>query len=157
MGTPDVPPTAVAAVDLGASGGRVMVGEVGPGQLRLHETHRFPNGPVAVLGTLYWDILRLHASVLGGLRSAARDFSLASIGIDSWGVDYGLIDSSGALLGNPVHYRDARTDGMVAEVLTTIPAAELYAATGIQQLRSTRSTSWRRRPGRRSCARPGPA
>jgi rhamnulokinase len=134
MGAPDVELTAVAAVDLGASGGRVMVGEVGPGQLRLHETHRFPNVPVPVLGTLYWDILRLYSGVLDGLRSAARDFDLASIGIDSWGVDYGLIDSSGALLGNPVHYRDARTDGVVADVLSTIPAQELYAVTGIQQL-----------------------
>jgi rhamnulokinase len=126
--------TAVAAVDLGASGGRVMVGEVGAGQLRLHETHRFPNVPVPVLGTLHWDILRLYRDVLDGLRSAARDFDLASIGIDSWGVDYGLIDGSGALLGNPVHYRDARTDGVVADVLAAVPAQELYAATGIQQL-----------------------
>jgi len=127
-------PAAFAAVDLGASGGRVMVGEVGPGQLRLHETHRFPNVPVPVLSTLHWDILRLYRDVLDGLRSAARDFGLASIGIDSWGVDYGLLDPGGALLGNPVHYRDARTDGMVEAVLATIPAPELYAATGIQQL-----------------------
>jgi len=125
---------AVAAVDLGASGGRVMVGQVGPGQLELHETHRFRNVPLPVLGTLYWDILRLYRGILDGLRTAARDFDLASLGIDSWGVDYGLIDGSGALLGNPVHYRDARTDGMVAEVHATIPAQELYAATGIQQL-----------------------
>ncbi len=125
---------AVAAVDLGASGGRVMVGRVGPGQLELYETHRFRNVPLPVLGTLYWDILRLYRGVLDGLRAAARDFDLASLGIDSWGVDYGLIDGSGALLGNPVHYRDARTDGMVAEVHATIPAQELYAATGIQQL-----------------------
>ena len=124
----------VAAVDLGASGGRVMVGEVGAGQLRLHEIHRFPNVPVQILTTLHWDILRLYRDVLDGLRSAARDFDLAGIGIDSWGVDYGLIDSSGALLGNPVHYRDARTDGVVADVLSTIPAQELYAVTGIQQL-----------------------
>jgi rhamnulokinase len=127
-------PAAFAAVDLGASGGRVMVGEVGPGQLRLHEQHRFPNVPVPVLSTLHWDILRLYRDVLDGLRSAARDFSLASIGIDSWGVDYGLIDPGGALLGNPVHYRDSRTDGMVEAVLATIPAPELYATTGIQQL-----------------------
>ncbi len=127
-------PVAVAAVDLGASGGRVMVGEVGPGRLELHELHRFRNDPVSVLGTQYWDILRLYRDVLDGLRAAAREFDLASLGIDSWGVDYGLIDESGALLGNPVHYRDARTDGMATKVLATIPAPELYAATGIQQL-----------------------
>jgi sugar (pentulose or hexulose) kinase len=125
---------AVAAADLGASGGRVMVGQVGPGRLDLHEAHRFPNIPVTILGTLHWDILRLYQGVLDGLRAAARTFDLASVGIDSWGVDYGLLDSSGALLGNPVHYRDARTDGAVAEVLAKIPAADLYAATGVQQL-----------------------
>jgi rhamnulokinase len=124
----------VAAVDLGASGGRVMVGQVGARQLDLHEAHRFPNVPVRVLGTLHWDILRLYRGVLDGLRAAARTFDLASLGIDGWGVDYGLLDSSGALLGNPVHYRDARTEGMVEEVLARIPAAELYAATGVQQL-----------------------
>jgi rhamnulokinase len=126
--------TAVAAVDLGASGGRVMVGEVGARQLEVHEAHRFPNGPVRVLDTLHWDILRLYQGVLDGLRAAARTFDLASAGIDSWGVDYGLLDSGGALLGNPVHYRDARTDGMVEEVLAKIPAPELYAVTGVQQL-----------------------
>ena len=134
MGAPDVEPTAVAAVDLGASGGRVMVGRVGPGLLELHEAHRFPNVPVPVLTTLHWDILRLYRGVLDGVRAAARDFDLASLGIDSWGVDYGLIDESGALLGNPVHYRDARTDGVAAGVLSAIPAQELYAVTGIQQL-----------------------
>jgi rhamnulokinase len=125
---------AVAAVDLGASGGRVMVGQVGPGRLDLHEAHRFPNTPVTVLGTLHWDILRLYHDVLDGVRTAARAFDLASLGIDSWGVDYGLLDSSGVLLGNPVHYRDRRTDNALAEVLAKIPAPDLYAATGLQQL-----------------------
>src|SRR5260370_6609536 len=124
----------VAAVDLGAAGGRVMVGQVGARRLEVHEAHRFPNGPVSVLDTLHWDILRLYQDVLDGLRAAARTFDLASAGIDSWGVDYGLLDSGGALLGNPVHYRDARTDGMVEKVLAKIPAPELYAATGVQQL-----------------------
>jgi rhamnulokinase len=128
-----------AAVDLGASGGRVMVGHVskgdaGAGRLDLHEAHRFPNTPVRVLGTLHWDILGLYRGMLDGLGAAARAFDLASVGIDSWGVDYGLLDAGGALLGNPVHYRDSRTDGLVGEVLARIPAADLYAATGIQQL-----------------------
>jgi rhamnulokinase len=125
---------AVAAVDLGASGGRVMAGRAGPGLLELREAHRFPNIPVSAGGTLHWDILSLYREVLNGLRAAAKDCELASAGIDSWGVDYGLIDSSGALLGNPVHYRDARTAGAVERVLARIPARELYAATGIQQL-----------------------
>ncbi len=124
----------VAAVDLGASGCRVMVGQVGGGQLELREVHRFPNTPVRVLGTLYWDILRLYRGMLDGLGAAARSFDLASVGIDSWGVDYGLLDSGGGLLGNPVHYRDARTDHVVDEVLAKVPAADLYAVTGVQQM-----------------------
>jgi rhamnulokinase len=125
---------AVAAVDLGASGGRVMVGQVGRGQLGLHEAHRFANTPVRVLGTLHWDILGLYRGMLDGLGAAARAFDLASVGIDSWGVDYGLLDADGELLGNPVHYRDTRTDSVVGDVLAKIPAADLYAVTGIQQM-----------------------
>jgi rhamnulokinase len=132
------PPLAVAAVDLGASSGRVIVGQVAArsetAQLRLHQVHRFANNPVSAGGMLQWDILRLHAEALAGLRKADREFGLASAGIDSWGVDFGLLDSDGALLGNPVHYRDARTAGTVDRLLARIPAAELYAATGIQQL-----------------------
>ena len=127
-------PACVAAVDLGASGGRVMAGRAGPGLLELHEVHRFPNVPVTVLGTLHWDILRLYRGVLDGIRSAARTFDLASVGIDSWGVDYGLIDEAGALLGNPVHYRDGRTEGVAEQVLARVGASELYAVTGVQQL-----------------------
>jgi rhamnulokinase len=89
----------VAAVDLGASGGRVMAGRVGPGVLELREAHRFPNLPVAAGGTLHWDILGLYREILDGLRAAADGCELASAGIDSWGVDYGLIDSGGAMLG----------------------------------------------------------
>ena len=128
------PARRVAAVDLGASGGRVMAGRAGPGVLELHEAHRFPNIPVSAGGTLHWDILRLYREVLDGLSAAARGGELASAGIDSWGVDYGLLDSGGALLGNPVHYRDGRTDGALDRVLARIPAAELYAVTGIQQM-----------------------
>jgi rhamnulokinase len=124
----------VAAVDLGASGGRVMAGQVSAAGVQLHEAHRFPNRPVTAGGTLYWDILRLHADVRHGLELAARRFPLASAGIDAWGVDYGLLDETGALLGNPVHYRDARTTGRPALVHAAVPAAELYAVTGIQQL-----------------------
>jgi rhamnulokinase len=111
-----------------------MAGRVGPGVLELREAHRFPNLPVSAGGTLHWDILGLYREVLDGLRAAAAGCELASAGIDSWGVDYGLIDSGGALLGNPVHYRDRRTEGAVERVLARIPARELYAVTGIQQL-----------------------
>ena len=121
---------AVAAVDLGASGGRVIAARVSPASLELHEVSRFANEPVAAAGTLYWDILRLHGAVLAGLRRGCAQFPIASAGIDSWGCDYGLLDASGTLIGNPVHYRDGRTDG----VQLAVPAADLYAATGIQHL-----------------------
>jgi rhamnulokinase len=111
-----------------------MSGQVSESGIALHEVHRFGNRPVSAGGTLYWDILRLYADVQQGLRAAAHEFPLASAGIDSWGVDYGLIDSAGALLGNPVHYRDARTDGVAARVHASLPADELYAVTGIAQL-----------------------
>ncbi|MFI5812075.1 rhamnulokinase family protein [Streptomyces sp. NPDC051643] len=135
-----------AAVDLGASSGRVMVGRVGPGALDLTEAHRFPNRPVRVPDGLRWDILSLYAGVLDGLRAAGQ---VDSVGIDSWAVDYGLLDADGALLGNPVHYRDTRTEGVAEQVWATVPAAELYAATGLQyapfntlyQLTAARSTA----------------
>ena len=120
----------MAAVDLGASGGRVIAGRVSGSGVELHEVSRFPNEPVLAGGTLHWDILGLYRSVCSGLSAAASTFSLASAGIDAWGVDYGLLDATGALIGNPVHYRDTRTDAVTASV----PFAELYAVTGIQHL-----------------------
>ena len=124
----------VAAVDLGASSGRVMAGRVGTGSLDLLEVHRFVNGPVRIGPTLHWDVLGLYREVLHGLSIAAREHDLAGIGIDSWAIDYGLLDASGALLGNPVHYRDNRTAGVLECVLKTVSADELYAVTGLQQL-----------------------
>ncbi|MEU8573024.1 rhamnulokinase [Streptomyces asoensis] len=118
-----------AAVDLGASSGRVMVGRVGPDSLELTEAHRFRNRPVRLPEGLRWDVLSLYAGVLDGLRAAGP---VDSVGIDSWAVDYGLLDADGALLGNPVHYRDGRTEGVPEKVWATVPAAELYAATGLQ-------------------------
>ncbi len=120
-----------AAVDLGASSGRVMVGRVGPGRLTLETAHRFANEPVRAGGTLHWDILSLYRGVLDGLRAAGP---VDSIGIDSWAVDYGLIDASGALLGNPVHYRDARTHGVPERVAAILAEDEMYARTGLQRL-----------------------
>jgi rhamnulokinase len=128
----------VAAVDLGASSGRVIVGRVAPRELELTELHRFPNEPVRAAGTLHWDILRLLFEVRVGLRAAARaaDSSggLVSVAVDSWGVDHALLDERGALLGNPVHYRDERTAAVLPAVHALVPPAELYARTGIQHL-----------------------
>lgn len=133
---------AVAAVDLGASSARVILGRVdasaGPASstVELVETGRFDNLPVRVDGTLHWDVLSLYRSVLDGLRAAVRQIGrVDSVGIDSWGVDFGLLDADGTLLGNPVHYRDSRTDGVMARTLSTVPAEEIYAATGVQFLR----------------------
>ncbi|GGO50277.1 carbohydrate kinase [Streptomyces daqingensis] len=108
-----------------------MTGHVGPGTVELREVHRFPNRPVRTGGTLHWDVLALYQGVLDGLRAASP---VDSAGVDSWAVDYGLLDAHGALLGNPVHYRDARTDGMAARVSERITPEELYAHTGLQHL-----------------------
>jgi rhamnulokinase len=113
-----------------------MLARVGSGQLSVDEVHRFPNVPVRVTGTLHWDILGLYREVLTGIGAAvtAASGQLASVGIDAWGVDYGLLDASGALLGNPVHYRDGRTSGMAEKVWAKVSEPDLYAVTGIQQL-----------------------
>jgi rhamnulokinase len=125
----------VAAVDLGASSGRVMSASVGAGRLDLVEVHRFANVPVRVRGTLHWDVLRLYRGMLEGLAAtSAGDARLDGIGVDTWAVDYGLLDADGALLGNPVHYRDERTQGVREKVLADLGAARLYATTGIQFL-----------------------
>ncbi|MGY5001047.1 rhamnulokinase [Streptomyces griseus] len=123
------PTRTLAAADLGASSGRVMVGRVGPDTLDLTEVHRFPNRPVHLPEGLRWDILGLYRGVLDGLRAAGP---VDSLGIDSWAVDHGLLDARGALIGNPVHYRDRRTEGVPEEVWATVPPEELYRATGIQ-------------------------
>ncbi|GLW31865.1 rhamnulokinase [Actinoplanes regularis] len=114
-----------AAVDLGASSGRVVVGTFSGGSLGLEVVHRFANDPVRAGGVLHWDILGLYKGVLDGLAKAGP---VDGIGIDSWAVDYGFLDSSGALLGNPVHYRDARTDGIADRV------PDLYEISGLQTL-----------------------
>ena len=123
---------AFAAVDLGASSGRVVLGHVDAQRLEIEEVHRFANVPVSVSGTLWWDVLGLFRETLAGVSAAARRTELASIGIDSWAIDYGLLDASGSLLGNPVHYRDPRTEGAVEQVLDVVSPEELYATTGIQ-------------------------
>jgi rhamnulokinase len=111
-----------------------MVAAFDAGGVALHEVHRFANRPVRVVGTLHWDALALWGGVLDGLRIAGRAGELAGIAIDSWAIDYALLDADGALLGNPVHYRDARTDGIPDAVDLLVPAEELYAVTGVQRL-----------------------
>ncbi|MEU6431697.1 rhamnulokinase family protein [Microbispora sp. NPDC046973] len=120
-----------AAVDLGASSGRVMTVRVEGGRAHLTEVHRFPNRPVRVNGTLHWDVLALYQGVLDGLRAAGP---VDSIGVDSWAVDYGLLDGDGRLIGNPVHYRDDRTAGIMAAVSARLGAATLYQVSGLQFL-----------------------
>ncbi len=124
----------VAAVDLGASSGRVMLGTVGDGVLEVTEVNRFANNPVHVDGQLQWDIHWLYRGVLEGIGTAgARAGGLDRIGIDSWAVDYGLLDERGVLIGNPVHYRDPRTTGVPERVALVVSPAELYRSTGVQQ------------------------
>jgi rhamnulokinase len=125
----------VAAVDLGASSGRVMVGRVAPNELELTEVHRFSNDPVRLPDGLHWDVLRLYREVQAGLRQATRAADgLVSIGLDSWAIDYGLLDDLGTLLGDPYHYRDERTAAGVAAVHRIVEPADLYARTGLQFL-----------------------
>src|SRR3954453_23160167 len=99
-----------AAVDIGASGGRVMAGVVDPSQVTLHEVHRFPNGARVSDGHLRWDLTGLFGEVLEGLRLLVGSFpDVESIGVDTWGVDYGLLGTDGKLLAEPIAYRDDRT------------------------------------------------
>ncbi|MFI6388267.1 rhamnulokinase family protein [Nonomuraea sp. NPDC050540] len=118
--------TRFAAIDLGASSGRVIVSDE---SLTLTEIHRFPNGATRREGALRWDIHRIFHEILYGLAKAGP---VDSIGIDSWGVDYGLLGHDGALLGDPVSYRDSRTEGVVSATIDRLGAAALYEATGIQ-------------------------
>ncbi|BAU31228.1 rhamnulokinase [Microcella alkaliphila] len=124
----------VAAVDLGASSGRVIVGRVGPSTLEALPIARFPNDPVTTVEGLHWNIVGLYDSVLRGLRDAFREISdIASVGVDTWGVDYALLRGD-RMLGNPFHYRDARTaDGVIA-VHTIVPHGDLFVRNGLQFL-----------------------
>jgi len=129
------PARSYVAVDLGAASGRVMLARVGPSSLDLAEVHRFPNVPVRLPEGLHWDVLRLYRDVLDGLAAAAeRGERIASVGVDSWGVDYGLLDESGALLANPYHYRDGRTADLAERVHARIPHTDLYQLSGVQFL-----------------------
>lgn len=122
----------VLAFDFGASSGRAIVGVFDGEKITLEEVHRFTNDPVEVQGTIYWDILRLFHEVKQGIIKARMTGGFESIGVDTWGVDFGLIDEFGCLLENPIHYRDLRTKGILEEAFELIPREELYGITGIQ-------------------------
>jgi len=122
------------AVDLGASSGRTIVGTLDNGKLTLKEMNRFWNGPTEVRGTLLWDFVHLFRNIKEGIALAKKEYGdgLVSMGIDTWGVDFGLFDSDGKLLRNPVNYRDSRTVGMFEKVFERVPKAEVFSQTGIQ-------------------------
>jgi len=123
----------MVAVDLGAQSGRVALGSFDGALLSVDEIHRFPNIPVRVRGTLTWDVLRLYAGVLEGLSAVGSNGGhVDSVAVDSWGIDFGLLDRMGRLVQNPVHYRDVRRTRSVEYVLARVAARELYERTGIQ-------------------------
>ncbi|MGI8672133.1 MAG: rhamnulokinase, partial [Luteitalea sp.] len=126
----------VAACDLGATSGRVMLASVDPGAgtLTLDEVHRFATPTVSQVDGLHWDAPRLFDELLTGLAAASARGALASLGIDTWGVDYGLLDADGDLLGLPFHYRDVRTDGVMDRVIAQLGRTAIYDRTGIQFL-----------------------
>lgn len=122
------------AFDIGASGGRAILGTVTNGKLHTREIHRFSNTPVMVGEHFYWDVLRLLHGIHLGLQNAAESDGFCSAAVDTWGVDYGLIDGAGVLLQNPMHYRDTRTQGMAEQVEKRVSSAEFYSTNGLQQM-----------------------
>lgn len=125
----------VLTFDFGASSGRAIIAEFDGAKIGLKEVHRFTNDAVTVGKTLYWDVLRLFFEIKQGITKATLDGGFDAIGIDTWGVDFGILDKKGNLLANPVHYRDERTEGMCEEVFETVSKTELYKRTGSQCLR----------------------
>ncbi len=150
------PRASFAAVDLGADSGRVIEGTLSHDKLTLRNIHRFPNGPVTLPEGLRWDVLALWSEISTGLRRAAgrrgRGRSeLRAIAVDTWGVDFALLDRHGMLLGNPAHYRDERTDGMLEEACRLLSRERIYRTTGTQLLEINtlyQLLSLVRRPGR---------
>ncbi len=120
------------AFDIGASSGRAIIGDLRDGKLTLSEVHRFNNEGVRVKDNLYWDILGLWREIKSGMRAASQSGDIAGIGIDTWGVDYALLDGRGELLSNPYCYRDARTDGVMDRVCAAIGREKVFEITGIQ-------------------------
>ena len=125
-------PSRALAFDFGASSGRAILGTFDGETIRIEEVHRFSNDPVAIRGTLYWDVLRQYYEIKQGLLKAKQHGGFDTVAVDTWGVDFGLLDEGGYLLDNPVHYRDQRTKGLVEESFKSIPQEEFYQLTGIQ-------------------------
>ncbi|MDL2234478.1 rhamnulokinase [Ruminococcaceae bacterium OttesenSCG-928-L11] len=122
----------ILAFDFGASSGRAMLADYSGGKITIEEIHRFSNDPVMLNGVLYWDFPRQMHEIKQGILKAWNSGGFDTIGIDTWGVDFGLLDKRGDLLRNPVHYRDERNVGMMEEIFSVIPRDKLYRATGIQ-------------------------
>jgi rhamnulokinase len=124
------------AFDLGAESGRGIVGLFDGQKLRLEVVHRFGNGPVRTLDTMHWDVLHLHSEMLTALRKCAgAQGPLDSVGVDTWGVDFALLGRNGTLLGNPRHYRDPHTEGIMDEAFKVVPRKEIFRQTGLQFMR----------------------
>src|SRR2546423_5000572 len=123
------------AIDLGAESGRGVLGRFDGSTIALDVVHRFPNGPVPTLDALHWDVLRLHGDVLAALRLAGAKGGPDSVGVDTWGVDFALLGRGGTLLGNPRHYRDPHTEGMLEAAFRTVPREQIYRRTGLQFMR----------------------
>ncbi|HYT89302.1 MAG TPA: FGGY family carbohydrate kinase, partial [Gemmataceae bacterium] len=124
------------AFDLGAESGRGVLGLFDGSQLRLEVVHRFPNGAVRTLDTMHWDVLRLYSEMLVTLRKcAAEQGGVDSLGVDTWGVDFGLLGRGGVLLGNPRHYRDPHTETIMEEAFRRVPRLDIFRQTGIQFMR----------------------
>ena len=122
------------AIDIGASSGRHILAHLEEGKMVLEEVHRFPNGMVEKDGELVWDVEELFAQIKLGMKKCAELGKIpVSVGVDTWGVDFVLLDREGSRIGNAVAYRDGRTKGMDEEVYKLIPEDELYARTGIQK------------------------
>ncbi len=129
-----MPERVYLAADLGAESGRIIAGLWNGKTLKLDELHRFPNGPVMLADSLRWDTLRLWGEIQNGLAIAARKYgkSIVSVGADTWGVDYVLLNKRGELLGQPYAYRDARTNGVMDRAFKKVPRAQIFAQTGLQ-------------------------
>ena len=126
---------AYLAIDMGASSGRLLAGLFDGQRLRLEEIYRFENGAVEVAGSLYWDLLGLWSEVRQGLRAAGDQLGgeqIIGVGVDTWGVDYGLLARGDQLLGNPFHYRDARTNDILERAFAIVPREEIFRHTGLQ-------------------------
>ena len=126
----------ILAIDLGAESGRGLIGSFDGDRLALEVVHRFPNGGVQTLDSLHWNVLGLWREMLATLHKAdAEHGPLASVGVDTWGVDFALLGRDGALLGNPRHYRDPHTEGIMDQAFAKVPKAEIFRQTGIQFMR----------------------